>query len=77
MPNGIIVRVYGTHYGDLKIICTFPGDIQKGMIIDVTVAGIHAVSNHSRTIDADKYSAGLADHGAHLKDLKHAQLFFS
>ena len=22
MPNSVIVRVYGTHYGDLKIICT-------------------------------------------------------
>jgi hypothetical protein len=41
-PNGIVVRVYGTHYGDVKIICTFPGDIQREMIIDVTVAGTHA-----------------------------------
>jgi hypothetical protein len=71
MPNGIVVRIYGTHYGDLKIICTFPGDIQKEMIIDVTVAGTHAVSNHSRTIDAGKYSAGLADHKADGKDKKH------
>ena len=42
------------------------------MIIDVTVAGSHAVSNHTHTINEDKYSAGLADHGAHLKDLKHS-----
>ena len=73
MPNGIVVRVYGTHYGDLKIICTFPGDpIQREMIIDVTVAGTHAISNHKHTINEDKYSSGLADHAADLKDKKHA-----
>ena len=42
------------------------------MIIDVTVAGTHAVSNHKHTINEDKYSAGLADHAADLKDKKHA-----
>ena len=69
--NGIVVRVVGTHYGDLKIICTFPGDIRREMIIDVTVAGTHAISNHKHTINEDKYSAGLADHAANLKDKKH------
>ena len=70
--NGIVVRVVGAHYGDLKIICTFPGDIRREMIIDVTVAGTHAISNHKHTINEDKYSAGLADHAADLKDKKHA-----
>jgi hypothetical protein len=37
MPHANIVREYGTHYGDLKIICSFPGDILREMIIDVTV----------------------------------------
>ena len=72
MPNGIIVRVYGTHYGDLKIICTFPNDIQREMIIDVTVGSTHAISNHKYTINEDRYSAGLADHKADGKDKKHA-----
>jgi hypothetical protein len=30
------------------------------------------VSNHAPTINEDKYSSGLADHGAHKKDLKHS-----
>jgi hypothetical protein len=48
-------------------ITTFPRDIQKAMLIDVTAAGTHAVFHHLHTINADKYAAGLAD----LKDQKH------
>jgi len=59
MGNGIIIREYGTHYGDVKIICTFPGD-QRQIIIDVTVGGTHTKSNRKYTINEDKYSAGLA-----------------
>jgi hypothetical protein len=67
MPNGNVIRIYGTHYGDLKIICTFPGDIQKAMIFDVTVAGTRAASNLIKTIYTDKYSAELTDHHKMLK----------
>ena len=42
------------------------------MIFDVTVAGTRAASNLIKTIYTDKYSAVLTDHGAHLKDVKHA-----
>jgi hypothetical protein len=63
----------GCEYGDLKLNVTFPGEIPKGVIIDVTVLGTHAVSNHRHTINDDKYSSGLADHGTHLKDLKHSR----
>ena len=43
-------------------ITTFPRDIQKAMLIDVMLAGTHAVSHHLHTINADKYAAaGLAD----------------
>ena len=42
------------------------------MIIDVSVKSIHASSNLRQTINADKYSSGSADHGAYLKDQKHA-----
>ena len=42
------------------------------MIIDVTVGSTHAASNHRYTINEDKYSAGLADHMADIKDKKHA-----
>ena len=62
----------GCHYGDLKLIFTFPGELPRVIIIDVTVRSIHVVSNHTHTISEDKYSSGLADHGAHEKDLKHA-----
>ena len=58
---------------DLNMIVTsFPGDIQKSMIIDVSVGSTHAASNVRHTINADKYSSGLPDHGAFLKDQKHA-----
>ena len=72
MPRGNIIREQGTHYGDLKIACTFPGDILREMIVDVTVGSTHAASNHRYTINEDKYSAGLADHMADIKDKKHA-----
>ena len=62
----------GSQCGDLKIVTSFPGDIQKAMIIDVSVGSTHAASNLSHTINADKYSSGLADYGAFLKDQKHA-----
>jgi hypothetical protein len=71
MPRGNILRAFGMHYGDVKIICTFPGDIQRQMIIDVTVGGTHTKSNLKYTINDDKYSAGLADHKADVKDKKH------
>ena len=71
MPRGDIIREHGTHYGDLKIVCTFPGDILREMIIDVTVGSTHAASNRRYTINEDKYSAGLADHMADIKDKKH------
>ena len=51
---------------------SFPGDFQKAMIIDVSVGSTHAASNLRYTISADKYSSGLADHGAYLKEQKHA-----
>ena len=71
MPYGNS-RTKGSPYGDLKIITSFPGDIQKAMIIDVSVGSTHAASNSRHTINVDKYSSGLADHGAYLKDEKHA-----
>jgi hypothetical protein len=71
MPRGNIIREQGTHYGDLKIACTFPGDILREMIIDVTVGSTHAASNHRYTINDDKYSAGLADNMAKIKEKKH------
>ena len=61
-------RTKGSQYGDLKIVTSFPGDIQKAMIIDVSVGSTHAATNLRHTINADKYSSGLADHGAFLKD---------
>ena len=71
MPYGNF-RTKGFQYGDLKIVTSFPGDIQKAMIIDVSVGSTHAATNLRHTINADKYSSGLADHGAFLKDQKHA-----
>ena len=71
MPYGNS-RTKGSQYGDLKIVTSFPGDIQKAMIIDVSVGSSHAASNLRHTINADKYSSGLADHGVFLKDQKHA-----
>ena len=71
MPYGNS-RTKGSQYGDLKIVTSFPGDIQKAMIIDVSVGSTHAASNLRHTINADKYSSGLADYGALLKDQKHA-----
>ena len=69
--NNFIIREYGTHYGDIKIICTFPGDNLRQIIIDVTVGSTHAKSNLKYTINEDKYSAGLANHKADGKDKKH------
>ena len=63
MPYGNS-RSKGSQYGDLKIVTSFPGDIQKAMIIDVSVGSTHAASNLRHTINADKYSSGVADHGA-------------
>ena len=65
-------RTKGSQHGDLKIVTSFPGDIQKAMIIDVSVGSTHAATNLRHTINADKYSSGLADYGAFLKDQKHA-----
>ena len=49
MPYGNS-RTKGSPYGDLKIITSFPGDIQKAMIIDVSVGSTHAASNLRHTI---------------------------
>ena len=62
----------GSQYGYLKIVTSFPGEIQKAMIIDVSVGSTYAASNLSHTINSGKYSSGLAYHGAYLKDQKHA-----
>ena len=70
MPYGNS-RTKGSQYENLKIVTTFPGDIQKAMIIDVSVGSTHAASNLRHTINADMYSSGLADHGPYLKDQKH------
>ena len=61
MPDGN-TRKKGSQYGDLKIVTSFPGHIQKAIIIDVSVCSTHAASNLRYTINADKYSSGLADH---------------
>jgi hypothetical protein len=61
----------GKKFGDEKAFITFLEANMKTVIIDVTVADSHAVSDHTHTINEDKYSDGLADHGAHLKDQKH------
>ena len=52
--NGrIIAMPYGnsrtkwSQYGDLKIVTSFPGVIQKAMIIDVLVGSTHAASNET------------------------------
>ena len=68
-------RTKGSQYGDFKIVTSFPGDIQKAMIFDVSVGSTHAASNSRHTINVDKYSSGLADHGAYLKDQKHAHIY--
>jgi len=44
---------YGYHYGDLKLIFTFPGEAPRVIIIDATVAGTHSVSNHIYTINEE------------------------
>ena len=55
---------------DVKIITTFDGT-PVPMLIDITVASMHVVSNQALAVK-DKYSSWLADHGAHLKDQKHS-----
>ena len=54
----------------MKIITTFDGT-PVPMLIDITVASMHVVSNRLHAVK-EKYSSGLADHGAHLKDQKHS-----
>ena len=41
------------------------------MLIDIIVASMHLVTNQALVVK-EKYSSGLADHGAHLKDMKHS-----
>ena len=47
-------------------------EAHKPIIIDVTVLGLHVVTNHKHTIKGDKYSSGLAHHGTNIIDLKHS-----
>ena len=59
---------------DIKIITTFE-EQPVPILIDITVAATHAVSHHPLTIkgtNGDIYSSRLADHGAHMKDKRHA-----
>ena len=44
LPDGN-TRTKGSHYGDLKIVTSFPGDTLKAMIIDDSVGSTHATSN--------------------------------
>ena len=55
---------------DVKIITTFDGT-PVPMLIDITVASMH-VKDNQRLAVKEMYSSGLADHGAHKKDLKHS-----
>ena len=52
------------------MITTFDGTPVL-ILIDITVVSTLVVSNHARAVK-NKCSSGLADHGAHLKDLKHS-----
>ena len=54
---------------DMKIITTFDGTLVP-MLISITVASMHVVSNQALAMKG-KYSSGPADYGAHLKDQKH------
>jgi hypothetical protein len=59
---------------DLKIITTFD-EQPVPILIDITVNTTHAVSHYPRTIigaNGGRYSSKLSDHGAHLKEKKHA-----
>ena len=42
------------------------------MLIDITVASMHVVTNQPYAVKY-QYASGLADHGGHLKDLKHSR----
>ena len=55
---------------DVKIITTFDGD-PVPVLIDITVASTHVVSNQPHVV-REQYSSGLADHGAQEKDKKHS-----
>ena len=50
-PKGPILKD-GFHYGDLKLVSTFPGETHKAIIINVTVLGLHVglqpQANHQR-----------------------------
>ena len=54
----------------MKIITTFDGT-PVPMLIDITVASMHVVDNQRHAVK-ERYASGLADHGAHKKDLKHS-----
>ena len=69
IADGTIRNRDSEETADVKIIATFHGT-PVPMLIDITVASMHAVSNHSFAVK-DKYSSGLADQGAHMKNLKH------
>ena len=54
----------------MKIITTFDGT-PVPMLIDITVASTHVVSNQLHAVK-EKYASALADYGAQKKDQKHS-----
>ena len=57
-------------HADIKLTCNFT-DNGGDYLVDITVVGIHAKYNLTRTIKIDEYTSGLADYGADKKDSKH------